>query len=101
MDQHELPIEKIFLTEEEIAEFNALQFSEVIVPEIEKIEEDFISGMLDKFVMNVTALNNYLRCPLEFYFKNLVRFLRQKMKQQSSVQQYIMHWSDLFRKMQK
>jgi DNA helicase II / ATP-dependent DNA helicase PcrA len=24
-------------------------------------------------VMNVTALNNYLKCPLEFYFKNLVR----------------------------
>ena len=23
--------------------------------------------------MNVTALNNYLRCPLEFYFKNLIR----------------------------
>jgi DNA helicase-2/ATP-dependent DNA helicase PcrA len=23
--------------------------------------------------MNVTALNNYLKCPLEFYFKNLVR----------------------------
>jgi DNA helicase-2/ATP-dependent DNA helicase PcrA len=29
--------------------------------------------MLDKFVMNVTALNNYLKCPLEFYFKNLIR----------------------------
>jgi len=73
MDQHELPIEKIFLTEEEIAEFNALQLSDVAVPEIEKIEADFISGMLDKFLMNVTALNNYLRCPLEFYYKNLVR----------------------------
>jgi DNA helicase-2/ATP-dependent DNA helicase PcrA len=24
-------------------------------------------------VMNVSALNNYLNCPLEFYFKNLVR----------------------------
>ena len=23
--------------------------------------------------MNVTALNNYLRCPLEFYFRNLIR----------------------------
>ncbi len=23
--------------------------------------------------MNVTALNNYLKCPLEFYFKNLIR----------------------------
>jgi DNA helicase-2/ATP-dependent DNA helicase PcrA len=29
--------------------------------------------MLDKFVMNVTALNNYLKCPLQFYYQNLVR----------------------------
>ncbi len=29
--------------------------------------------MLEKFVMNVTALNNYLKCPLEFYYRNLVR----------------------------
>ena len=28
MDQHELPVEKVFFSEEEIAEFNALQFSE-------------------------------------------------------------------------
>lgn len=45
----------------------------MIAPEIEKIEADFITGMIDKFVMNVTALNNYLRCPLEFYYKNLIR----------------------------
>src|SRR4030095_10526128 len=44
-----------------------------IAPEIGKIEADFITGMLDKFEMNVTALNNYLRCPLEFYYKNLIR----------------------------
>ncbi|HEY0059740.1 MAG TPA: PD-(D/E)XK nuclease family protein, partial [Flavisolibacter sp.] len=29
----------------------------------------FVAG----FVMNVSALNNYLRCPLEFYFRNIVR----------------------------
>lgn len=73
IDQHQLPIEKVFLSEEIIAEFEALQFSEVLAPEIEKIEADFISGILDRFVISVTALNNYLRCPLEFYFKNLIR----------------------------
>ena len=44
-----------------------------MIPQIEEIEKEFISGLLDKFVMNVTALNNYLKCPLEFYFKNLIR----------------------------
>src|SRR5437667_258803 len=38
-----------------------------------RIKEEHISRFLDKFVMNVTALNNYLKCPLEFYFKNLIR----------------------------
>jgi DNA helicase-2/ATP-dependent DNA helicase PcrA len=72
-DQHPLPVEKIILDTEVLSEFAALNFNEAEAPEIEKIEEEFISRILDKFVMNVTALNNYLKCPLEFYFKNLIR----------------------------
>ncbi len=49
-----------------------MQYAEQ-APEIDKTEEDFISTLLEKFVMNVTALNNYLNCPLEFYYKNLIR----------------------------
>lgn len=73
LDTHELPCEKIIVDPEQITEFQILQFAETAAPEIASIEEDFISRLLDKFVMNVTALNNYLRCPLEFYFKNLIR----------------------------
>ncbi len=72
-EKHLLPVEKIYIDEEVQAEFAALQFNEELQPEIEKIEEDFVGPLLDKFVMNVTALNNYLKCPLEFYFNNLVR----------------------------
>ena len=72
-DQHVLPVEKITVSPEEQADFDALPFSDSIAPEIESAEEDFISRMLEKFVMNVTALNNYLKCPLEFYYRNLVR----------------------------
>lgn len=72
-DEHLLPVEKIILDIETLSFFSALHFAEASAPEIEKIEEEFISRILDKFVMNVTALNNYLRCPLEFYFKNLIR----------------------------
>ena len=42
-------------------------------PEIEKTEDEFITPLLDKYVMNVTSLNNYLDCPLGFYYKNLIR----------------------------
>jgi DNA helicase-2/ATP-dependent DNA helicase PcrA len=75
--QSDLPIQKIYLPEETIAEFQALHFSE-LAPEIGKMESDFVSRLLDKFVMNVTALNNYLKCPLEFYFANLVKIPRPK-----------------------
>ncbi len=69
------PVETIpvILSPEALSEFTALLFGEAQAPEIEKIEENFIQPILEKFVMNVTALNNYLKCPLEFYFKNLIR----------------------------
>ncbi len=73
LDQHNLPIEKVIIDTEVLSEFTILHFEEDKAPEIEKIEEDLISRLLDKFVMNVTALNNYLKCPLEFYYRNLVR----------------------------
>jgi len=72
LDKQVLPLEKISLSTQELMEFEALQFNET-APEIEKAEEDFISHIIDKFVLSVTALNNYLKCPLEFYFKNLIR----------------------------
>ncbi|MBK7680118.1 MAG: ATP-dependent helicase [Chitinophagaceae bacterium] len=72
-DEHQLPIEKIIIDTGVLSEFAALHFIEAQAPEIDKIEEEYIGQLLDKFVMNVTALNNYLKCPLEFYFKNLVR----------------------------
>jgi DNA helicase II / ATP-dependent DNA helicase PcrA len=72
LEQHALAIEKINIPAEQMADFELLQFA-AQAPEIEKAEEDFISSILDKFVMNVTALSSYLKCPLQFYYQNLVR----------------------------
>lgn len=72
-DLHEIPAEKQFIDPELVSRYAAISFGEALAPEIEKMEEAVIGRALEKFVMNVTALNNYLRCPLEFYFKNLVR----------------------------
>ncbi len=71
-EEHNLPVERIILTQEQQTEFELLHFT-AQAPEIEQAEEDFISGLLDKFVMNVTALNSYLNCPLNFYYRNLIR----------------------------
>ncbi|MBC7867655.1 MAG: ATP-dependent helicase, partial [Gloeobacteraceae cyanobacterium ES-bin-316] len=69
---HDLPIVKEALTEGEMMKFQELQFT-AQAPEIEKTEEAFITGLLEKFTMNVTALSSYLDCPLGFYYKNLIR----------------------------
>jgi len=72
LEQHALPLEKVQLSAEAQMEFSTLEFN-AQAPEIQQAEEDFITSLLEKFVMNVTALNAYLDCPLGFYYKNLIR----------------------------
>ncbi|MFZ4771792.1 MAG: ATP-dependent helicase, partial [Ferruginibacter sp.] len=69
---HSLPLEKIKIPEAELLQFELLELQPT-APEIEQAEADFIDAILDKFVMNVTALNSYLKCPLQFYYQNLIR----------------------------
>ncbi|MFX5510338.1 PD-(D/E)XK nuclease family protein, partial [Acinetobacter baumannii] len=70
-------------------------------PEIEKTEEDLISRLLEKFTMNVTALNNYLKCPLQFYYQNLIHV--PSGKNEATVFGSAVHYAlqCLFEKMQK
>jgi DNA helicase-2/ATP-dependent DNA helicase PcrA len=63
----------VTLTEEEKLQFSSLRFGIVQKPVLEQAEKDFINRLLEKFVMNVTALNNYLDCPLRFYYSSLIR----------------------------
>jgi DNA helicase-2/ATP-dependent DNA helicase PcrA len=100
-DGQELPVEKMIIDTEVLSEFTALSFGEAEAPEIEKIEEEFIGRILEKFVMNLTALNNYLKCPLEFYFKNLIRIPSPKNEatEFGSAVHYALE--KLFRKMQE
>lgn len=95
-----LSTKKIEVSVENLSLFAALQFGET-APEIEKPEEEFVSRLLEKFVMNVTALNNFLKCPLEFYFKNLVRIPSPKNEatEFGSAVHYALE--QLFRKMQE
>ncbi len=71
-DAHGIATEMVEIDEMVKFDFNILQLSEQR-PEISREEQDFITPILDKFVMNVTALNNYLSCPLAFYYRNLIR----------------------------
>lgn len=53
--------------------YSSLRYGLIQQPELEKAERDFIEQLLAGFKMNVTALNNYLECPLKFYYNSLVR----------------------------
>jgi DNA helicase-2/ATP-dependent DNA helicase PcrA len=100
LEHQEAAVQKIFIDENVLAEFSALQFWDPVIPQIEEIEKEFVNRLLEKFVMNVTALNNYLKCPLEFYFKNLIRIPSPKNEATefgSSVHYAV---EQLFRKMQ-
>ncbi|MBE7173908.1 MAG: ATP-dependent helicase [Williamsia sp.] len=72
ISKHALPIEGVSVPADLVSQFNEDQFTPRS-PEIQKTDDDFMKGLVDRFEMNVTALNNFLRCPLEFYYKNLIR----------------------------
>ncbi|HRO45652.1 ATP-dependent DNA helicase [Agriterribacter sp.] len=59
--------------DELLTEYLALQFAEKARPEIELMEEEYIDQLLKKYTLSVTHLNNYLNCPLKFYYQNLIR----------------------------
>lgn len=100
LDRQHIPVEKVFIDENTLAEFTALQFGEQISPQIEEMEKEFVTRLLEKFVMNVTALNNYLKCPLEFYFRNLIRIPSPKNEATEFGSAIHFALNELFRKMQ-
>ena len=71
--KHKLEELQVTLNEDTISTFSLVRLQSNHEPVIDKMESDIIDKALDKFTMNVTALNNYLSCPLEFYYRNLIR----------------------------
>ncbi|MFM7223363.1 MAG: ATP-dependent helicase [Bacteroidota bacterium] len=68
-----LPVEEPQLSEETVHAFRLVRLTATEAPVVNPYDSDVINTALEKFVMNVTALNNYLNCPLEFFYHNLIR----------------------------
>jgi len=94
-----LKAEQAVISPTDICTFSELQFMSVS-PEIEKMEKEFVTRLLEKFSMNVTALSNYLKCPLEFYFRNLLRIPSPKNEATEFGSSVHYALEQLFRKMQ-
>ncbi|QJD95857.1 ATP-dependent helicase [Mucilaginibacter robiniae] len=61
------------VTDEAMMGYLATQFSEADKPVVELLDKNYISQLLQNYVLSVTHLNSYLDCPLKFYFQNLIR----------------------------
>lgn len=73
MDGAGIRVSEAHSGEARLAEYLALQFAAGAVPEIELIDRNYISRLLKKYSLSVTHLNNYLSCPIKFYYQSLIR----------------------------
>ena len=96
---YQLPTESIVLNTDVVSEFSLLIFGQGASPEVEKLEDDLVAPILERFVMNVTALNSYLKCPLGFYYNNFIRIpsAKNEATEFGSAVHYALHY--LFDKM--
>lgn len=77
--------------DELLTEYLALQYTETAKPEIELVEAEYIDQLLKRYTLSVTHLNNYLSCPLKFYYQNLIRV--PAAKNESMAFGSAIHWS--------
>jgi DNA helicase-2/ATP-dependent DNA helicase PcrA len=65
-------IEPVSLTDDEILRYkhDLLQFTEP--PHIPLIDAEYLSSILENYTLSVTHLNKYLKCPISFYFENIL-----------------------------
>ncbi|HLP94525.1 MAG TPA: ATP-dependent DNA helicase, partial [Saprospiraceae bacterium] len=61
------------LRESVLLEAQILLMLEPAKPVIQLPEEVILQSMLDGFTLSVTAFNRYLRCPLAFYYEDVLR----------------------------
>jgi DNA helicase-2/ATP-dependent DNA helicase PcrA len=69
----ELDHVQVGLDNETRLQYQGLRFGIINKPVIKQAEKSYIDGLLARFVMNVSALNHYLDCPIGFYYNNLVK----------------------------
>ena len=72
-EQSDLSITQKQVADGLMADYLLLQFKETARPEIELVEDEYISQLLKKYTLSVTHLNNFIDCPLKFYYQNLIR----------------------------
>ena len=68
-----LQLQHAKVKEDDMMDFLAIQFSEIVKPKVELLDKNYIDQLLQDYTLSVTHLSNYLDCPLRFYFQCLIR----------------------------
>jgi DNA helicase-2/ATP-dependent DNA helicase PcrA len=69
----DLNISKPEISAEILTDFFILQFTDDEKPSLGLIDHEYVKHLLESYSLSVTHLNNYLDCPLKFYFQNLIQ----------------------------
>ncbi|MFT5261659.1 MAG: DNA helicase-2/ATP-dependent DNA helicase PcrA [Polaribacter sp.] len=69
----QIEVEKKSLPTDLILDAQFLLLREQEVPNIPKLEKALADTLLENFVLSISSLNSYLRCPLSFYYEKVLR----------------------------
>ncbi len=59
--------------ESTVTEYLEMQYTAKASPQIELVDKSYLDSLLQNYSLSVTHLNNYLDCPVKFYYQNLIR----------------------------
>lgn len=68
-----LKVEYPKVNPEDMVDFFLTQYNEDDKPTVQLLDTAYINQLLQNYTLSVTHLNNYLDCPLRFYFQCLIR----------------------------
>jgi len=96
-----LNIEDQHLSSERLTELSFESLQERVTPEAPLLDTEYINKILENYSMSVTHLNKYLKCPVSFYYDNIIRVPRAKNSAMSFGSAVHDALKDLFDKMEK
>ncbi|MBL4658701.1 MAG: ATP-dependent helicase, partial [Flavobacteriales bacterium] len=78
LENGNLEIEDQHLSAEQLTELQYESLETRVLPPAPILDTNFINKLLEKYSMSVTHLNKYLKCPVSFYYDNIIRVPRAK-----------------------
>jgi DNA helicase-2/ATP-dependent DNA helicase PcrA len=84
-----------------MSDYHIMAMHEETLPSVQLVEAAYLRKTLENFNVSVTALSTYLKCPLSFYYNNVLRI--PQAKSESMVFGSAVHWAldRFFKKMQQ